>query len=156
MPPFLDTVVCTSALNHNCVNCVSGFTLHKASVYSCVSWHWVSLIPRLSAHQEPGKGVALSALCACANWDRLQCYTINHVVRRRNDGSPSGLTVSLVSRQTPASSERHPLGNIYIFGASLSEPHTSVTSLRTRVCIYLCLLACLLACLDRPLTGYFK
>ena len=31
-----------------------------------------------------------------------------------------------------------------IFGASLSEPHTSVTSLRTRVCIYLCLFACLL------------
>ena len=39
-----------------------------------------------------------------------------------------------------------------VIGASLSEPHTSVTSLRTRVCIYLCLLACL----DRPLTGYFK
>jgi len=38
-----------------------------------------------------------------------------------------------------------------IIGASLSEPHTSVTSLRTRVCIY----ACLLACLDGPLTGNF-
>ena len=35
-----------------------------------------------------------------------------------------------------------------IVGASLSEPHTSVTSLRTRVCIYLCLLACLLAWTD--------
>ena len=39
-----------------------------------------------------------------------------------------------------------------VIGASLSEPHTSVTSLRTRVCIYLCLLACL----DQPLTGNFK
>ena len=38
-----------------------------------------------------------------------------------------------------------------VIGASLSEPHTSVTSLRTRVCIY--------ACLDRPLTemsAYFN
>jgi len=35
-----------------------------------------------------------------------------------------------------------------LIGASLSEPHTSVTSLRMRVCIYLCL--------DRPLTGNFK
>ena len=37
-----------------------------------------------------------------------------------------------------------------IIGASLSEPHTSVTALRTRV--YLCAYACL----DRPLTGNFK
>ena len=35
-----------------------------------------------------------------------------------------------------------------IIGASLSEPHTSVTALRMRVCIY--------ACLDRPLTVNFK
>ena len=35
-----------------------------------------------------------------------------------------------------------------VFGASLSEPHTSVTSLRTCVCIYACLLACLLAWTD--------
>ena len=35
-----------------------------------------------------------------------------------------------------------------IIGASLSEPHTSVTALRTRVCIQLCL--------DRPLTRNFK
>ena len=39
-----------------------------------------------------------------------------------------------------------------MIGASLSEPHTSVTSLSTCVCIY----ACLLACLDRPLTVNFK
>jgi len=39
-----------------------------------------------------------------------------------------------------------------LIGASLSEPHTSVTSLRTCVCIY----ACLFACLDRPLIGNFK
>ena len=37
-------------------------------------------------------------------------------------------------------------------GASLSEPHTSVTALHTFVCIY----ACLLACLDRPLTVNFE
>ena len=35
-----------------------------------------------------------------------------------------------------------------IIGASLSEPHTSVTALRMRVCM--------LACLDRPLTENFK
>ena len=35
-----------------------------------------------------------------------------------------------------------------IFGASLSEPHTSVTALHTCVCIYLSIYACL----DRPLT----
>ena len=35
-----------------------------------------------------------------------------------------------------------------VIGASLSEPHTSVTALRTRVCIY--------ACLDRSLTVNFK
>ena len=33
-------------------------------------------------------------------------------------------------------------------GASLSKPHTSVTALRTRVCM--------LVCLDRPLTVNFK
>ena len=41
---------------------------------------------------------------------------------------------------------------VHIFGASLSEPHTSVTALRTCVCM----LACLFACLDRPLTVNFK
>ena len=35
-----------------------------------------------------------------------------------------------------------------LIGASLSEPHTSVTALRTCVCM--------LACLDRPLTVNFK
>ena len=35
-----------------------------------------------------------------------------------------------------------------IIGASLSEPHTSVTALRTRVSIY--------PTMDRPLTGNFK
>ena len=35
-----------------------------------------------------------------------------------------------------------------IIGASLSEPHTSVTSLHLCVCMF----ARLLACLDRPLT----
>ena len=35
-----------------------------------------------------------------------------------------------------------------LFGASLSEPHTSVTALRKCVCIY--------ACFDRPLTVNFK
>jgi len=35
-----------------------------------------------------------------------------------------------------------------IIGASLSEPHTSVTSLHLCVCMF----ACLLACLDWPLT----
>ena len=30
-----------------------------------------------------------------------------------------------------------------IFGASLSKPHTSVTALRTRVCIYLSIYLCL-------------
>ena len=35
-----------------------------------------------------------------------------------------------------------------IIGASLSEPHTSVTALRTHVCIR--------PCLDRPLTVNFK
>ena len=43
---------------------------------------------------------------------------------------------------------RTPLWTLVIIGASLSEPHTSVTSLRTRVCIYLCLLARLLAWTD--------
>ena len=33
-------------------------------------------------------------------------------------------------------------------GASLSEPHTSVTALRTRVSVY--------PSMDRPLTGNFK
>ena len=41
---------------------------------------------------------------------------------------------------------------MHIIGASLSKPHTSVTTLRTCVCM----LACLLACLDRPLTVNFK
>ena len=36
----------------------------------------------------------------------------------------------------------------YVIGVSLSEPHTSVTSLRTCVCMF--------ACLDRPLTVNFK
>ena len=35
-----------------------------------------------------------------------------------------------------------------VIGASLSEPHTSMTSLRMRVRIY--------ACLDRPLTVNFE
>ena len=39
-----------------------------------------------------------------------------------------------------------------LIGVSLSEPHTSVTALRTHVCIY----ACLFVCLDRPLTVNFK
>ena len=39
-------------------------------------------------------------------------------------------------------------GAMDIIGASLSEPHTSVTALSTCVCIY--------ACLDRPLTVNFK
>ena len=37
------------------------------------------------------------------------------------------------------------IGCMYVIGASLSEPHTSVTSLR-RACVSM--LACLLACLD--------
>jgi len=36
----------------------------------------------------------------------------------------------------------------FFIGASLSEPHTSVTSLRACVCM--------LACVDRPRTGNFK
>ena len=40
--------------------------------------------------------------------------------------------------------------NIVIFiGASLSEPHTSVTALRTCVCMLACLLGCLLAAIYR-------
>ena len=39
-----------------------------------------------------------------------------------------------------------------IVGASLSEPHTSVTSLRTCVCMYVCMYVCL----DRPLTENFN
>ena len=35
-----------------------------------------------------------------------------------------------------------------VIGASLSEHHTSMTSLRMCVCIYACLLACLLAWTD--------
>ena len=40
------------------------------------------------------------------------------------------------------------LVTLHIIGASLSEPHTSVTALRTRVCM--------LVRLDRPLTVNFK
>ena len=43
-----------------------------------------------------------------------------------------------------------PLFGVEIFGVSLSEPHASVTALRT--CVY----DCLLACLDQPLTINFK
>ena len=39
----------------------------------------------------------------------------------------------------------HPVVYVWIFGASLSKPHTSVTSLCARVCMFACLLACLLA-----------
>ena len=39
---------------------------------------------------------------------------------------------------------------VSLFGASLNEPHTSVTALRTRVYISV------YACLDRPLTVNFK
>ena len=35
--------------------------------------------------------------------------------------------------------------NGIMIGVSLSEPHTSVTALRTCVCVHACLLACLLA-----------
>ena len=43
----------------------------------------------------------------------------------------------------------HQLCNIHlIIGASLSEPHTSVTALRTRMSVYLAM--------DRPLAGNFK
>ena len=42
--------------------------------------------------------------------------------------------------------------SIAFLGASLSEPHTSVTALRTCVCMFVCLLACL----DQPLTVNFK
>ena len=38
--------------------------------------------------------------------------------------------------------------SVLIIGASLSEPHTSVTSLHTCVCMLACLLACLLAWTD--------
>ena len=37
----------------------------------------------------------------------------------------------------------------FLIGASLSEPHTSVTALRTCVCMFACLLACLLAAIYR-------
>ena len=40
----------------------------------------------------------------------------------------------------------------YIIGASLSEPHTSVTAL----CTHVCMLVCLLVGLDRPLTVNFN
>ena len=40
----------------------------------------------------------------------------------------------------------HSVGHI---GASLSEPHTSGTALRTCVCMFACLLACLLAAIYR-------
>ena len=43
-----------------------------------------------------------------------------------------------------------------MIGASLSEPHTSVTALRTRVCMLACWFVGLLVCLDRPLTVNFK
>ena len=40
----------------------------------------------------------------------------------------------------------------HIIGVSLSEPHTSVTTLRTRTCVYLSIYLTM----DRPLTGNFK
>ena len=44
--------------------------------------------------------------------------------------------------------ERSFFSTVALVGASLSEPHTSVTALRTRVSDYLAM--------DRPLTGNFK
>ena len=41
--------------------------------------------------------------------------------------------------------------NVPLIGASLSEPHTSVTALRTCVCMSVCLFVCL-----RPYTENFK
>ena len=38
-------------------------------------------------------------------------------------------------------------GTLSVIGASLSQPHTSVTSLRTRVCMFACLLACFFSCI---------
>ena len=38
---------------------------------------------------------------------------------------------------------------LIIIGASMSEPHISVTALRTCVCMLACLLACLLAAIYR-------
>ena len=40
---------------------------------------------------------------------------------------------------------------VRLVGASLSEPHTSVTALRTCVCMYVCMSVCL-----RPYTENFK
>ena len=54
---------------------------------------------------------------------------------------------TVILKQWESIDKRHILQRSLI-GVSLSEPHTSVTSLRTRVCIY--------ACLDWPLTENFK
>ena len=51
--------------------------------------------------------------------------------------------ITLLPYYTPSEKNKNK-----VIGASLSEPHTSVTSLCTRVCMFACLLACLLACLD--------
>ena len=51
----------------------------------------------------------------------------------------------------------HSSSELLIIGVSLSEPHASMTALRTRVCMLACLLACLLAWTDHlPKISVFK
>ena len=59
---------------------------------------------------------------------------------------------SVIHLRADDQTRKESLHRTSIFGASLSEPHTSVTALRTRVCIYIRLFVCL----DRPLTVNFK
>ena len=65
----------------------------------------------------------------------------------------SKLCVSLFLVSRPNHDESVSKGNLdRVIGASLSEPHTSVTALPACVCIYLSIYACL----DRPLPENFK
>ena len=68
-----------------------------------------------------------------------------HNNRQATSGMCSTTRVTVIRRNTGCPD----VGEGFIW-MSLSEPHTSMTSLRIRVYI------CLLACLDRPLTKHFK
>jgi len=52
--------------------------------------------------------------------------------------------------------EQNSVNVLKLIGASLNEPHTSMTALHTHVCIYVLCLLVSFFCLDRPLTVTFK
>ena len=83
-------------------------------------------------------------------WDNMVGGTMwnLHTWRINETNLPKKAGLDFVQTMSPTVLAWYTLMCFRLIGASLSEPHTSVTALSTCVCIYVCL--------DRPLTVNFK